>query len=427
VQQIVPLTLRSEEAFARAKASLVGGVDSPVRAYGAVGGTPRFIAHGQGPRITDIDGNTYLDYVLSWGPLILGHADARVVAAVIEAAQRGMSFGAPCEAETELARLVQQRLPSMELLRFVSSGTEATMSALRLARGWTGRDIVIKFAGCYHGHGDAFLAAVTNAPQASGVPRGVAESTIVLPYNDLDAVREAFAEHGASIAAVIVEPYAGNMGMVMPLPGYLAGLREATAHAGSLLIFDEVMTGLRVDRGGAQIREAILPDLTTLAKVLGGGMPVGAFGGRADIMAYLAPSGPVYQGGTLSGNPVAMAAGIATLRALDTPGLYERLDAMAARLLEGMEQAAHRAGLPFVGVHAGGMFGFAFSRRPIIDYATAQAADTEQYTRFFHAMLARGVMFAPSPFEASFLSTLHDEAIIDTTIAAAAEVFEQRA
>ena len=418
---------RSEAAFARAKRAIPGGVNSPVRAFRSVGGTPVFVRDAAGAMFTDLDGNTYIDYVMSWGPLILGHAHPAIVAAVQAAAAHGTSYGAPTEAESELGELVIAMVPSVERVRFCSSGTEATMSALRLARGFTGRDKVIKFAGCYHGHGDAFLisagsGALTNGmPDSPGITEGVSRDTIVVDYNDLDAVRAAFAANRDVIAAVIIEPVVGNMGLVLPQPGFLAGLRELTRANGALLIFDEVMTGFRVARGGVQERDGITPDLTTLGKIIGGGLPVGAFGGRADIMASLSPEGPVYQAGTLSGNPLAMAAGIATLRALRDDGVYAALDRMTARLTDGLARSFTTHDVPHVIAHAGSMFGFFFTPGPVTDLPSAKRTDTALFRDFFHGMLDRGIYLAPSAFEAGFVSTAHTEAQIDRTIAAADE------
>lgn len=423
----------SAAAFARARRVIPGGVSSPVRAFRSVGGTPRFMRSAAGCRLEDLDGNRYVDYVLSWGPMILGHAHPEVVAAVRAAAGRGTSFGAPTEGESELAELVIDVLPAIERIRFTSSGTEATMSAVRLARAATDRERIVKFAGCYHGHGDAFLisagsGALTNGtPDSPGVTRGVARDVLVLPYGDEHAVREAFAAHGAEVACVIVEPYAGNMGFIAPRPGYLAALREITRAHDALLIFDEVMTGFRVAPGGVQTREGVAPDLTTLGKVLGGGLPIGAVGGRADLLGLLSPEGPVYQAGTLSGNPLATAAGIATLRALRAPGVYERLEELGARLTTGMGEAFARHGVAHRIDRRGGMFGFFFTDVDVTDLATAKTADVRRYAAFFHAMLERGVYFAPSPFEAGFLSLAHDEAAIDATLAAAEDALRVRA
>jgi glutamate-1-semialdehyde 2,1-aminomutase len=416
---------RSHEAFERAKRVIPGGVNSPVRAFKGVGGTPVFMRSARGCRLTDLDGNEYVDYVMSWGPLILGHAHPAVVEAVQAAAATGTSFGAPTEAESDLADLVIAMVPSIEKVRFCSSGTEATMSALRLARGFTGRSKLIKFAGCYHGHGDAFLisagsgALTMGTPDSPGITPGVAADTICLPYNDLDAVAAAFAAYPAEIAAVIVEPYVGNMGLILPKPGYLAGLRELTARYGAVLIFDEVMTGFRVAPGGVQEREGVAPDLTTLGKIIGGGLPVGAFGGRAEIMDNLSPLGAVYQAGTLSGNPLAIAAGIATLRALREPGVYERLEAAGARFTTGMAERFERRGIAHQAAHRGSMVGFFFTGAPVVDLPSAKTSDTAFYGRFFHEMLARGVYLAPSQFEAGFLSLAHDDEAVDQTLAAA--------
>ncbi len=418
---------RSIAAYERAKAAIPGGVNSPVRAFKGVGGSPVFAASAAGCRLTDLNGNQYVDYVMSWGPLILGHAYPAVIEAVQRAAARGTSYGVPTEAESELAELVIAMVPSVEKVRFCSSGTEATMSALRLARGFTGREKFVKFAGCYHGHGDSFLisagsgALTMGTPDSPGITAGTARDTISLPYNDLHAVRAAFDREGDAIAAVIVEPYVGNMGLVLPRPGFLAGLRALASERGALLIFDEVMTGFRVAPGGVQEREGILPDLTTLGKIIGGGLPVGAFGGRADIMDRLSPLGPVYQAGTLSGNPLAMAAGIATLRTLREPGVYDRLDAAGARFIEGLDDVFGRYGVPHQVGQRGSMVGFFFTAEPVIDLASAKTADTRFYARFFHAMLDRGVYLAPSQFEAGFLSLAHADADIDATIAAAEE------
>jgi glutamate-1-semialdehyde 2,1-aminomutase len=417
----------SEAAFERARHLIPGGVNSPVRGFRSVGGSPVFVRSAAGCTFTDLDGNQYIDYVMSWGPLILGHAATEIVDAVRDAALRGTSYGAPTEAESDLAELVCAMVPSVEAVRFCSSGTEATMSALRLARGFTGRNKVVKFAGCYHGHGDAFLisagsGALTNGvPDSPGITPGVAADTLVVEYNDLPALQALFAAHPSDIAAVIVEPIVGNMGLVLPLPGYLAGLRALTTQYGALLIFDEVMTGFRVAPGGVQEREGITPDLTTLGKIIGGGLPVGAFGGRREIMAHLSPAGPVYQAGTLSGNPLAMAAGIATLRALREPGVYAELERLGARFADGMESVFSDAGVPHVTAHVGSMVGFFFTEGPVTNLSSAKRADTALYGRFFHAMLDRGVYLAPSQFEAGFLSLAHRDADIDRTLSAAAE------
>ncbi len=374
----------------------------------------------------DIDGHEYVDYVLSWGPLILGHAHPAVVKAIMQAAQRGSSFGAPTEAESELGELVRSMVPSIERIRFTSSGTEATMSALRLARGYTGRDLLVKFAGCYHGHGDSFLiaagsGALTNGvPNSPGVTEGVARDTIVVPYNDAQALADVFEAHPKKIAAVLVEPYAGNMGFVPAKPGYLQALRDLCSADGALLIFDEVMTGFRVARGGVQERENVTPDLTTLGKVIGGGMPVGAFGGRAEIMCELSPEGPVYQAGTLSGNPLAMAAGIATLRAIQSdPRMYDRLEVLSKLLCDGLHEVLTKHAIPHYSTYAGSMFCTFFTEGPVQDLESAMKSDTALYAKFFHAMLDRGVYLAPSQFETAFISTAHTTREIERTIAAA--------
>jgi glutamate-1-semialdehyde 2,1-aminomutase len=414
--------LASEAAFERAKRVIPGGVNSPVRAFRSVGGTPVFVREANGCMLVDIDGNAYIDYVMSWGPLILGHANPLVIAAVRDAAERGTSFGAPTEAETELAELVIAMVPSIEKVRFCSSGTEATMSALRLARGFTGRAKVIKFAGCYHGHGDAFLisagsGALTNGvPDSPGITEGVARDTIVVDYNDTQGVWNAFEQHGEEIAAVIVEPYVGNMGLVLPLPDFLPALRAACTRYGSVLIFDEVMTGFRVAPGGVQEREGIIPDLTTLGKIIGGGLPVGAFGGRGDIMNRLSPEGPVYQAGTLSGNPLAMAAGLATLRGLQNPKIYPHLEELGLRFAVGMSEVLTRHSVPHTATSRGSMVGFFLTDGPVNNVTDAKRSDTALYGRFFHAMLDRGVYLAPSQFEAGFLSTAHRHLDVDRTL-----------
>jgi glutamate-1-semialdehyde 2,1-aminomutase len=416
---------QSEAAFERAKKVIPGGVNSPVRAFRSVGGTPVFMSSANGCTLTDVDGNQYTDYVMSWGPLILGHAHPSVVDAVRDVVAFGTSYGAPTEAESELAELVIAMVPSIEKVRFCNSGTEATMSALRLARGFTGRDKVLKFAGCYHGHADAFLisagsGALTNGvPDSPGITAGVSRDTLVVDYNDLDAVRDAFRVHGDAIAAVIVEPYVGNMGLVLPLPGFLQGLRDVCTAHGAVLIFDEVMTGFRVAPGGVQEREGVLPDLTTLGKIIGGGLPVGAFGGRADIMAQLSPEGPVYQAGTLSGNPLAMAAGRATLQGLRAPGVYAHLESVGTRFAEGMSAVFSAHQVPHVTAHRGSMVGFFFTEGPVTNLSSAKKSDTVLYGRFFHAMLDRGIYLAPSQFEAGFLSTAHRTLDVDATLAAA--------
>jgi glutamate-1-semialdehyde 2,1-aminomutase len=419
-------TARSAQLFAEAQRLLPGGVNSPVRAFRGVGGTPRFIDHGAGPYLYDVDGNRYIDYVLSWGPLILGHAAPPVVEAITAQAARGTSFGAPTALESELAALICAALPAVEMVRFVSSGTEATMSALRLARAYTGRPRIVKFIGCYHGHADALLVqagsgvATLGLPDSPGVTPGATADTLSAPYNDLAAVEALFAEHGPTIAAVIVEPVAGNMGLVLPAPGFLEGLRRLTTAHGALLIFDEVMTGFRVAHGGAQALYGITPDLTCLGKVIGGGLPVAAYGGRREIMVQVAPAGPVYQAGTLSGNPLAMAAGIATLRALAAPGVYEGLRAQTAALVEIFTTAARQAGVPLAAGAAGSMWGFFCREGAPQNFAEAKQADTARYARLFHALLDAGVYLAPSQFEAAFVSTAHGAGTLEHTARAVA-------
>ena len=425
------MTSRNDLLFEQSQKVIPGGVNSPVRAFRSVGGTPRFFTRGAGPRVWDADGKEYLDYVGSWGPLILGHADPDVVRAVQEAAANGLSFGAPTEAELIMAELLTRLLPGMEKLRLVSSGTEATMSAIRLARGYTGRSKLIKFEGCYHGHADSLLvkagsgALTFGQPSSAGVPAEVSAHTLVLDYNDVDQVNRVFAERGEEIACVIVEPVAGNMNLVTPAPGFLETLRENCTKYGAVLIFDEVMTGFRVGPRGAQGVYGIQPDLTTLGKVVGGGMPLGVFGGRAEIMDQLAPLGPVYQAGTLSGNPVAVAAGLATLRKLQAPGFYDRLAARTRQLTEGLVDAARKAGVVFSAQSVGGMFGLYFAARPPASYAQVMACDREAFNRFFHLMLQEGVYLAPSAFEAGFVSAAHTEADIEATIARAARAFKR--
>lgn len=422
---------RSEQLFEQAQGLLSGGVSSPVRAFQAVGGTPLFIARGQGSRLYDVDGHELIDYVGSWGPLILGHAHPKVVEAVQEAAARGMSYGAPTELELELARLIAQAMPSLELVRFVNSGTEATMSALRLARAYTNRDKIIKFAGCYHGHADFLLAQAGSGvmtlglPASAGVPKEIVRHTLIAPYNDLEAVRQLFEEFPKQIAAVIVEPVAGNMGVVPPQPGFLEGLRRLTREHGALLIFDEVITGFRVAYGGAQGLYGIEPDLTCLGKILGGGLPVGAYGGRKEIMELVAPLGPVYQAGTLSGNPLAMTAGIETLKFLSQPGVYERLEELSDQLAQGLVAAASRASVPVQLNRAGSMLTVFFSAQEVFDHASARQADTNRYARFFWGMLERGIYLPPSQFEAWFISLAHKTTDIERTVEAAGVAFRR--
>jgi len=420
---------RSKELFERAQRRIPGGVNSPVRAFRAVGGTPLFFERASGPYLWDADGTRYIDYVGSWGPMLAGHGHAAVVEAVQEAASRALSFGAPTEAEVELAELLCRAVPSMELVRLVSSGTEATMTALRLARGYTGRSLIVKFEGCYHGHADALLvkagsgALTFGNPSSAGVPPEVAGATVVLDYNDSAQVRRAFAERGEAIAAVIVEPVAGNMNLVLPESGFLETLREACTRHGALLIFDEVMTGFRVAAGGAQERFGIRPDLTTLGKVIGGGLPLAALGGRRDVMEKLAPLGPVYQAGTLSGNPLAVAAGLATLKAIAS--VQAKVEATARSLVDGLTAEAQKTGVAFSAQAIGSMFGVYFRAQPPRTFAEVMESDREAFNRFFHAMLARGVYLAPSAYEAGFVSAAHGPAQIEATLAAAREAFKQ--
>jgi glutamate-1-semialdehyde 2,1-aminomutase len=421
----------NHELFQHALKILPGGVDSPVRAFGAVGGEPFITARASGAYLWDADGKRYIDHVGSWGPMIAGHNHPHVREAVERAVRDGLSFGTPCAAETQLAEAVQALMPSLEMLRFVNSGTEATMSALRLARGATGRDRFVKFEGCYHGHGDSFLvkagsgALTLGVPDSPGVPKPLADLTITLPYNDADAARALFDQMGTSIACVIVEPVAGNMNCVPPRPGFLKTLRELCTRDGALLIFDEVMTGFRVALGGAQELFGITPDLTTLGKIIGGGMPVGAYGGRRELMQQISPSGPIYQAGTLSGNPVAMAAGLAMLDLVREPGFHEQLTRKTRTLTDGMLAAARAADVPFAVNRAGGMFGLFFGEGPIETFAEATACNQGAFRRFFHAMLERGVYFAPSPFEAGFMSTAHSDADINATLEAARAAFAE--
>jgi glutamate-1-semialdehyde 2,1-aminomutase len=416
--------------FAEARRWIAGGVNSPVRAFKAVGGDPIFFSRGSGPFLYDSSGREYVDYVGSWGPMILGHADGRVIAAVKAAADNGLSFGAPTEIETELAAMICRLVPSIERLRMVSSGTEAAMSAIRLARAATGRDLIIKFEGCYHGHADSLLvkagsgALTLGVPTSPGVPADLARLTLTLSYNDTAELRDAFARFGNLAAAVIVEPVAGNMNCVPPVPDFLQTLRELCDRSGTLLILDEVMTGFRVALGGAQSLYGIRPDLTILGKVIGGGLPVGAFGGRADLMARLAPDGPVYQAGTLSGNPVAMAAGLATLTAVAEPGFFDRLGHTAAVLTAGLREAAADSGIPFTTTQTGGMFGLFFTEEPHIErFSQVMACDAARFRRFFHAMLESGIYLAPSAYEAGFVSAAHGPAELERTIDAARRSF----
>jgi glutamate-1-semialdehyde 2,1-aminomutase len=421
--------MKNETLFERAQRSIPGGVNSPVRAFRAVGGTPLFFERASGAYLWDADGKRYVDYVGSWGPMLLGHTHPQVVAAVREAASRALSFGAPTEAEIELAETLCRLVPSVERVRLVSSGTEATMTAIRLARGYTGRSAIVKFDGCYHGHADSLLvkagsgALTFGTPSSAGVPAETAAHTFVLDYNDSSQIKKIFIEKGKDIAAVIVEPVAGNMNLVLPAPGFLETLREECTRHGALLILDEVMTGFRVALGGAQARYGIKPDLTTLGKVIGGGLPVGAVGGRRDIMEKLAPLGPVYQAGTLSGNPVAVAAGLATLRLVEEKGFIANVEATTAALVEGLSAEARKARIPFSAQSIGSMFGIYFRAAPPTSLAEVMQCDRERFNKFFHEMLRRGIYLAPSAYEAGFVSAAHGPAEIDATVAAAREAF----
>jgi glutamate-1-semialdehyde 2,1-aminomutase len=421
---------RSHDLFAHAQLHIPGGVNSPVRAFRGVGGDPVFIESASGAYLFDPEGKRYIDYVGSWGPMILGHAHPQVIAAVGETIHKGLSFGAPTESESRMADKVCELVPSMDLVRMVSSGTEATMSAIRLARGYTGRDKIVKFEGCYHGHSDSLLVKAGSGmltlgePSSPGVPAALAQHTITLNYNDSEQVRETFKQIGEQIACIIVEPVAGNMNCIPPQPGFLQALREVCNQHGTVLIFDEVMTGFRVALGGAQGLYGIQPDLTTLGKVIGGGMPVGAFGGKREIMEKIAPLGPVYQAGTLSGNPVAMSAGLKTLELISAPGFFEKLSTQVEKLVDGIRQQARQAGIPMSANRAGGMFGLFFTEsEQVSDFAGATACNQEHFKRFFHAMLERGIYLAPSAYEAGFVSAAHTEADIQATIEAAAEAF----
>ena len=424
-----PATSLNETLFARAQKSTPGGVNSPVRAFKSVGGTPRFITRAEGPYFWDADGKRYIDYIGSWGPAIVGHAHPEVVKAVQDAATRGLSFGAPTEGEILMAEEICRLMPSIEQVRLVSSGTEATMSALRLARGATGRDKIIKFEGCYHGHADSLLVKAGSGlltfgnPTSAGVPEDFVKHTLVLDYNSVAQLEDAFASMGDTIACVIVEPVAGNMNLIKASPEFLRAMRELCTRHGAILIFDEVMCGFRVGLGGAQALYDIVPDLTALGKVIGGGMPVAAFGGRADLMQKMAPIGAVYQAGTLSGNPVAVAAGMATLRLIQQPGFYSQLAAQTAKLTAGLAQAAKEAGVTFCADSVGGMFGMYFSEQVPVSYAEMMAGDKTKFNAFFHAMLDEGVYFAPAAFEAGFVSARHDDGVIEDTVAAARRVF----
>jgi glutamate-1-semialdehyde 2,1-aminomutase len=420
----------SESLFEAAQRVIPGGVNSPVRAFRGVGGAPFFVARAEGARITDEDGRAYVDFLGSWGPLILGHAPPAVVEALAETARKGTSYGAPTAQEVEMAERITRAVPSMEMVRLVSSGTEAAMSAIRLARGATGRDLIIKFDGCYHGHADSLLVkagsggATLGIPDSAGVPAALAALTLALPFNDLEAVGRAFETRRGEVAAVLVEPVAGNMGVVPPAPGFLAGLRELCTRHGALLVFDEVITGFRVAYGGAQALYSVRPDLTCLGKIIGGGLPVGAYGGPRDLMSKVAPLGPVYQAGTLSGNPLAVAAGLATLRALEDRAAYDRLDRLGARFARGTREAAAAAGIPVTVNRVGSMLTTFFTEGPVTDYASAKRADTARYARFFHGMLDRGVFLAPSQFEAAFVSLAHSERDLDLAAQACREAMQ---
>ena len=422
---------KSAALFEQAQQLIPGGVNSPVRAYRSVDMKPPFIQRAQGSRVYDVDGNAYIDYVGSWGPMILGHAHPQVVAAVQEAAASGCSFGAPTALEVQLAQRIVDAFPAMEMVRMVNSGTEATMSAIRLARGYTGRDQIIKFSGCYHGHGDSLLvkagsgAMTFGVPDSPGVPADLAKHTLTLPFNDLNAVRQTLDQHPGQIACAILEPAVGNMGLVKPDDGFLEGLRQVTREHDTLLIFDEVMTGFRVALGSAQGLYGITPDLSTFGKVVGGGMPLGAFGGRREIMAKIAPLGPVYQAGTLSGNPLSVAAGLATLSKVQAPGFYETLGKRTLSLVTGLQEAAKRVGVTFSAQSVGGMFGLYFAAKPPTTYAEVMASDKAAFNRFFHAMLEKGIYLAPSAFEAGFVSAAHTDADIAATVAAAEQIFRE--
>ena len=425
---------KSDQLFEQARQTIPGGVNSPVRAFNGVGGTPRFIDHADGAYLYDVDGQAYVDYIGSWGPMLLGHNHPAIKAAVIKAVEKGLSYGAPTEIEVLMAEKVRQIVPSMEQVRMVNSGTEATMSAIRLARGYTGRDKIVKFEGCYHGHADSLLvkagsgALTLGQPNSPGVPADFAKHTLTCVFNDLDSVREAFSQYGSEIACIIVEPVAGNMNCIPPVPGFLEGLRAICDEAGALLILDEVMTGFRVSLRGAQGYYNIDPDLTTLGKIIGAGMPVGAFGGKKKVMQYIAPTGPVYQAGTLSGNPVAMAAGLTMLDLLLEPGLYEQLSAKTARVAEGLKAAAAKHGIPLAITYVGGMFGFFFTEESeITRYEQVTRCDMERFKRFYHLMLEEGVYLAPSAYEAGFLSLAHGDKEIEHTLAAAERSFAKLA
>ena len=421
----------NHELFERARQLMPGGVNSPVRAFKSVGGEPFFTARADGPYLWDVEGRRYIDYVGSWGPMIVGHNHVHVRSAVAAAIENGLSYGTPCPAEVTMAETITRLLPAVEMVRMVNSGTEATMAAIRLARGYTGRNKIVKFEGCYHGHGDAFLvkagsgALTFGVPTSPGVPAGLADLTLTLPYNDLAAAQALFAEHGRDIAGLIIEPVAGNMNCILPRPGYLQGLRELCTQYGALLIFDEVMTGFRVALGGAQAQYGITPDLSTFGKIIGGGMPVGAYGGRREIMQQIAPAGPVYQAGTLSGNPVAMAAGLAMLELIQTPGFYAEIERKTRLLTDGLRAMAVETGVAMTTNQVCGMFGIFFTEETVETFAQATACDTALFNRFFHGMLKRGVYLAPSAFEAGFLSAAHSDDVIAETLRAAREALRE--
>jgi glutamate-1-semialdehyde 2,1-aminomutase len=424
-------TTTSKKLFAQSQRVIPGGVNSPVRAFRSVGGSPLFIKRAQGARVTDVDGNTFLDYVASWGPMILGHAHPAVVRAIQRAATQGTSYGAPTEQELILAQMICRAFPSIEKVRLVSSGTEAVMSAIRVARGFTKRDAILKFEGCYHGHADHLLvkagsgAATLGLPDSPGVPKAAAGQTLTASYNDIEAVKSLVNKHWRKLACIIVEPIAGNMGVVLPKKEFLKQLRTLTKKHGILLIFDEVISGFRVTYGGAQTLYGIKPDLTCLGKIIGGGLPVGAYGGRKEIMDLIAPAGPVYQAGTLSGNPLAVTAGIETLKKLSAAGVYEKLERRGQQLAEGLGKAAKEANIPFYQTRVGSLMGGFFTEGRVTDYASAKTSDTARYAKFFHKMLERGSYFAPSQFEAAFVSTVHTTADIDQTLKAAHQVFKK--
>jgi glutamate-1-semialdehyde 2,1-aminomutase len=423
---------KSESLFERAQNTIPGGVNSPVRAFKAVGGTPRFIERADGPYMYDVDGNRYIDYINSWGPMVLGHNNPQIRQAVIDAAEFGLSYGAPTAAEVEMAELVSSIVPSMEMVRMVNSGTEATMSAIRLARGYTGKNKLLKFEGCYHGHADSLLvkagsgALTLGVPSSPGVPDDVAKHTLTMQFNDIETVQQAFAEHGDDIACIIVEPVAGNMNCIPPIPGFLEGLRKICDDYGAVLIFDEVMTGFRVSLGGAQERFSVTPDLTCLGKVIGGGMPVGAFGGKKEILTHIAPTGPVYQAGTLSGNPIAMAAGLCALKQLKADGFYDSIFANTQALADGFKQMADKNGIPLTTNVAGSMFGIFFTEEEkVINYQQAINVNQAQFNQFYHHMLEQGVYLAPASFEAGFVSKMHTSDVVDATLQAADIAFSR--